>query len=147
MAKGKIIGVACIVGVFAVAGYFFMQAQQAKREVEALRELAASTPEPKQDIWIGNDGCKTTFGPNTIAFCDGVSEDSSLFLESGADAAVKQCFEYTAEKMGLPTSKAMEIACQVKQAYQDRNYEFDEESQTFGIQNSNYNILNAWVNR
>ena len=60
---------------------------------------------------------------------------------------MKRCFEYTAEKMGMPTSSAVEIACQVKEAYQALNYSHNEETDTFGIQNNNYNILNEWVNR
>lgn len=147
MSKGKLFGVIAVIGVFAVAGYFFMQAQKAQRDIDALRELTASTPVVKEKIWIGADECKTTFGANTIAFCEGRSEDTSLFLESGADAAVKRCFEYTAEKMGMPTSSAVEIACQVKEAYQALNYSHNEETDTFGIQNNNYNILNEWVNR
>ncbi len=147
MSTGKIIGIAAIIGVFAVAGYFFMQAQQAQRDVDALRELTASAPVVPEKIWIGADECKTTFGSNTIAFCEGRSEDTSLFLEKGADAAVKQCFEYTAEKMGQPVSSAVDIACQVKEAYQAKDYSHNAETDTFGIQNSNYNILNEWVNR
>jgi hypothetical protein len=147
VSKGKIIGAVAVIGIFAVAGYFFLQAQQAQRDVDTLRELTANKPVIKENIWIGADECKTTFGANTIAFCDGVSEDTSLFLEAGADAAVKQCFEYTAEKMGLPTSSAVEIACQVKEAYQDRKYSRDSEADIFGIFNNNYNILNEWVNR
>ena len=147
MSKGKIMSIGAVIGVFAVAGYFYMQAQQSQRDIDALRKVVANTPVVKENIWIGADGCKTTFGANTIAFCEGRSEDTSLFLENGADAAVKQCFEYTAEKLGLPTSSAVEVACQVKAAYQARDYSHNDETDTFGIQNSNYNILNEWVNR
>jgi len=151
MQIGKLLGGLAVVGVAGLAGYFFLEAQKAQSDVDALRDLttntAASTPAPKEEIWIGADECKTTFGANTIAFCEGRSKDTSLFLDSGADAAVKQCFEYTAAKLDMPASKAVEIACQVKAAYQDRQYEYNSEADNFGIFNNNYNILNEWVNR
>jgi|GEM_PF-6796925 len=149
MDMGKLLGGVAVVGVIGLAGYFFVAAQKAEQDLDALRDLTTSTtaPAPKETIWIGADECKTTFGPNTIAFCEGRSEDTSLFLESGADAAVKQCFEYTASKLDMPASKAVEIACQVKEAYQDRQYEYNSEKDQPGIYNNNYNILNEWVNR
>lgn len=153
MKKG--IGIAMLVvgvGLFGLAGYFYMQAEQTKKDNDAMQELALaaqgiSADKPKEKIWIGADDCKTSFGPNTIAFCDGVSKDSSLFLDSGADAAVQACFEYTAEKLGRPVSEARDIACEVKAAYQERQFEYDSEKDVPGIFNNNYAILNEWVNQ
>lgn len=147
MGSSRVTGAVCATGIIVLAGYFFIQAKQAEKETGMMRELANSTPVVKAKIRISADGCKTTFGPNTIALCDGVSLDNSLFLERGADEAVKLCFEHTAEKIGMRPSEAREIACMVKEAYQDRDFNYDIEKDTYGIQNSNYNILNEWVNR
>jgi hypothetical protein len=146
----RIIGLVCGVGVFAFAGFMYFQSQAAARKtasIQAQVNVLAQENAPKEDIWIGNDGCKTSFGPNTIAFCDGLSLDNSLFFDSGADAAVKACFEYVADKLSRPQSEARDIACEIKEAYEDRNFEHDSDTDTFGIQNNNYNILNEWVNR
>ncbi len=143
-----VLAVACL-GVIAFAGYNYMQAKKAERKLAALQELSAATAAEaaQEEIWIGLDECKTTFGPNTIAFCDGVSKDDSLFLDAGADAAVKACFEYTAEKLGRPALQAQDIACEVKEAFQGRDYEYNSEEEIPGIYNNNYNILNYWVNQ
>lgn len=147
--KKMIFALMALICIFAAALYFYFAAEKSKSQVDAMKALTevSERNSPRKEIWIGSDSCKTTFGANTIAFCDGVSKDNSLWLDSGADAAVKSCFEYTAGKLKRPVSEARDIACEVKAAYQDRLYEYSEELDAPGIENSNYSILNDWVNK
>ena len=60
---------------------------------------------------------------------------------------MKSRFEYTAGKLERPASAARSIACEVKLAYQGRQFEYDSEQDIPGIFNNNYSILNEWVNQ
>lgn len=143
-----------IVGLLALivcgtAVYFYFEAQEAQRRADELLKLtvaeeqAAQTREP---IWISASACQTTLGTNAVALCEGLSLDTSVFLDSGADEAVKACYEHTAQKLGRPKSDAVAVACDVKEAYGHLDFEWDSQNDKFGIQNTNYNILNEWLN-
>lgn len=134
--------------LFFVAIFFYIASENEKSEIENLQTLITSQASAvKEEIWIGSDDCKTTMGYNAVALCNGEPHDTSLWLDSGADAKTLSCFEYTTEKLGRPTSDARLIACEIKDAYGERNFDWDDANDTPGIQNSLYTILNEHVNK
>ncbi|MCP3980131.1 MAG: hypothetical protein GY716_12570 [bacterium] len=138
--------------VVTAAVVFFRGAQNAQSEAEIAQALSLGTQNIVEDaaprVSFTSNACNTVHGDDAVAFCDGVPKPTSFWLTERADEVTLECLEYASKTLSRTIRKTpTEVACDIKDAYGHKDFEFDHDADRYGLHNRLSGILEEHYNQ